>query len=350
MAYIQSIRKIYSDGRHNAFTDIEYWKGHYYVAFRNAGRHAVPGDYGDVLVIRSHDLKSWNVCARLSAGDDHDDRDPHLLDLGDELGVYFFSASPKRPGELLYEAGGSGHHVQACASFTPDGACWSTPQPIRDEWAVWQVERFGEVCYASFGSRGAFAIASSLDGRSWEEVSTIPFPNQQTVEAGIWITEDEKMQLVVRMNKNEEMAYLAESEPPYTDWSLMKLNYTVHCPVFRPVGDELWLAGKTITAQFPSSVEIPPEPSPEKIASLTRQDARLAKTPQNWHTAIWRLVGDHLEPILVLPSRGDCGYPGLVVEEGRVLMSFYSQHDVDEGPEPRPGECANEIYLAEIVL
>ncbi|MCK4591374.1 MAG: hypothetical protein KAT86_06440, partial [Candidatus Latescibacteria bacterium] len=68
------------------------------------------------------------------------------------------------------------------------------------------------------------------------------------------------------------------------------------------------------------------------------------------HTGIWRLVENQLEPILVLPSRGDCGYPGLVVEEDRVLMSFYSQHDVDQGPKPKSGETANEIYLAEIGL
>lgn len=349
MARIKSIRKIYSDGRHSAFTDIETWKGHYYVAFRNAGSHARPGDYGDVLVIRSSDLESWDICARLSAGDDHDDRDPHLLDLGDELCVSFFSAFPKRPGELLYEAGGGRHHVQACASFTSDGTSWSTPQTVKDECAVWQVERFGTICYASFGSRGDFAIGRSLDGRNWEEVSRVQFPIQQTVEAGIWITEEEKMQLIVRMNKNEDMAYLAESKPPYQDWKLTELNYTVHCPVFRPVGDELWVAGRAFTEQLPPSM-LPPEPSPEKIESLTRRDARLAKTPQDWHTAIWKLVGDHLEPILVLPSRGDCGYPGLVIKEDRVLMSYYSQHDVDEGPKPKPGEYASEIYLAEIEL
>ena len=193
-------------------------------------------------------------------------------------------------------------------------------------------------------------LARSTDSRNWETVSTIPADKFKSTEVGLWITEDKVMHLVDRAWENPDMALLAQSKPPYTDWKLTELNYTVHCPVLRPVGDELWVAGKTITAQFPSSVAIPPEPSPEKIASLARQDARLAKTPQDWHTAIWRLVEDHLEPILVLPSRGDCGYPGLVVEEDRVLMSFYSQHDVDEGPKPKPGECANEIYLAEIEL
>ena len=73
MAHIKSIKKIYSDGRHSAFTDMETWKGRYYVTFRNGGGHARPGDYGDVLVIRSRDLVAWEVCARLSAGEEHDD-------------------------------------------------------------------------------------------------------------------------------------------------------------------------------------------------------------------------------------------------------------------------------------
>ncbi|MBE9546742.1 MAG: hypothetical protein IMF10_04490 [Proteobacteria bacterium] len=144
------------------------------------------------------------------------------------------------------------------------------------------------------------------------------------------------------------MALLGRNKPPYKEWKLEELNYTVHSPVIRPVGDELWVAGRAFSEQLPPSM-LPPEPSPEKIASLARQDERLAKSPQDWHTAIWRIVGDQLEPILVLPSRGDNAYPGMVVEEDRLLISYYSQHDVDNGPTPKPGEYASEIYLAEII-
>ena len=349
MVRIKEIRKIYSDGRHNAFTDMEYWKGHYYVAFRNAGGHARPGDYGDILVIRSDDLKRWEVCARLSTSDDHDDRDPALLDLGDELGVFFGSSFPKEPGGLLYTEG-SERRIQSYAAFTSDGANWSSPQPVYEpDFWLWQVERFGEVSYGTaYNREGRLRLARSTDGRNWETVSEIPPDRFKSTEAGLWVTEDGKMRLVIRVRESSGMALLAWGEPPYKRWDLKELNYTVHSPVIRPVGDELWVAGRAFGRQLPSSM-VPPEPPKEKIEALARLDERLAR-PQEWHVVLWRLVGDSLEPILVLPSRGDNAYPGMVVEEGRVLMSYYSQHDVDNGPKPKPGECPSEIYLAEIEL
>jgi len=47
---------------------------------------------------------------------------------------------------------------------------------------------------------------------------------------------------------------------------------------------------------------------------------------------------------------GDCGYPGMMVEKDRILLSYYSQHDVDQAPKSKPGEIANDIYLAEVVV
>ncbi len=357
MPCIERIQKIYSDGRHNVFTDMERWKGAYYVAFRNGNGHARPGPaevQGKVFVIRSTDLREWEVCARISTPGD--DRDPALLHLGDELGVYFCTVVPQDPDQSGNYEGGLGvrpDSVQSHMAFTSDGTTWSAPEPVHErDYVFWQVERFGDVCYAtSWGhgsQQGTVKLVRSPDGHGWENAAAIQpgsFPN----ETGLWMTEDGALQLVSRA-LTREMSHLSQSAPPYADWETSQLNYTVHCPVMRPVGDELWVAGKTITAQLPSSVEVPPEPSPEKIASLARQDERLAKTPQDWHTVIWRLRGGYLDPLLVLPSRGDCGYPGLVVEEDRVLMSFYSQHDIDAGPTPVDGENANEIYLAEIAL
>jgi hypothetical protein len=271
--------------------------------------------------------------------------------MGEELGLFFGSATPQDPGRLLHEKG-SKSRCQTHAAFTTDGTTWSDPVPVFESGAwLWQVECFKDIFYGTaYSSEKALKIARSTDGRNWKTISTIPADKFKSTEAGLWITDDDVMHIVVRAWDNPVMALLAEAHPPYTDWKLTELNYAVHCPVIRPVGNDLWVAGKTITAQFPPSVEIPPEPSKEKIESLARQDERLAKTPQDWHAAIWRLKGSRLDPVMVFPSRGDCGYPGLVIENSRVLMSYYSQHDIDNGPEPEPGECASEIYLAEVSI
>ena len=63
-----------------------------------------------------------------------------------------------------------------------------------------------------------------------------------------------------------------------------------------------------------------------------------------------RMVGSSASSPQRQPLLAACGRSGMVVEEGRILISFYSQNDVDEGTEPTPGEVANEIYLAEIEL
>ena len=39
-------RKIWDKANHNAFTDLEYFKDHWYCAFREGNSHAGSGDYG----------------------------------------------------------------------------------------------------------------------------------------------------------------------------------------------------------------------------------------------------------------------------------------------------------------
>jgi len=48
---------------------------------------------------------------------------------------------------------------------------------------------------------------------------------------------------------------------------------------------------------------------------------------------------DRYEPVLTLPSGGDCSYPGLVWHENLLWMSYYSSH-----------EGKTSIYLAKIEI
>ena len=354
MAQIKSIKKIYGDGRHNAFTDIEYWKGHYYVSFRNAGGHVHPGDHGKILIIRSSDLSTWKLCKQISTKGD--DRDPKLLNMGKELGVFFGSSLPKEPGQFLIwknvdkESGeGSTREVQSYAAFTSAGTAWSSPCPIYEHnfW-LWQVEHLQDFFYGTAYNheKSITKLARSVNGRDWKTISVLSPNGIRCSEAGLWITEKERMYVVIR--RGSSPAFLAQSEPPYKKWKFTELNYTVQASIIRPVEDKLWVAGRAYSRQLPLSM-MTSKLSQEKIEVLSHFGEPFTKISQDYCTAIWQLIDNHLEPILVLPSIGDCAYPGLLVEKDRVLMSYYSQHDIDKGPEPAPGEIPNEIYLAEII-
>ena len=59
-------RKIWDKANHNAFTDLEYFKDHWYCAFREGNSHAGSGDYGKVRVIKSADGIEWQSVALFS--------------------------------------------------------------------------------------------------------------------------------------------------------------------------------------------------------------------------------------------------------------------------------------------
>ena len=42
-------------------------------------------------------------------------------------------------------------------------------------------------------------------------------------EAELWVSEDERMHVIIRVQDDTRVACLAESEPPYIDWELTEL-------------------------------------------------------------------------------------------------------------------------------
>src|SRR5215217_4968303 len=72
-AEIVSVEKIWSEGKHNAFTDLLRWHDAWWCTFRESEAH-VGGD-GQIRVIKSADGQKWESAA-LIAEKDIDLRDP----------------------------------------------------------------------------------------------------------------------------------------------------------------------------------------------------------------------------------------------------------------------------------
>jgi hypothetical protein len=64
-------------GRHNAFTDLKYFGGYYYLVFRHGGGHIVRD--GTINVTRSEDGKVWEIPAIVCSIENGDARDPHFF-------------------------------------------------------------------------------------------------------------------------------------------------------------------------------------------------------------------------------------------------------------------------------
>jgi hypothetical protein len=139
-----SVRKIWDQGEHNAFTDLIRFRNRWWCAFREARNHAP--SIGKVRVIVSDDAETWQS-AGLVEQLEVDLRDPKLSIMPD--------------GRLMLIMGGSTYDGPTYrtraprVSFSEDGACWTAPRKLlaedhwlwrvtwRDGWA-WSVSKLGE--------------------------------------------------------------------------------------------------------------------------------------------------------------------------------------------------------------
>ncbi|MCP4643290.1 MAG: hypothetical protein GY851_22775 [bacterium] len=315
--------KAYGDGRHNAFTDLARWKDHYYLCFRH-GEHHVSMD-GEIRVIRSTDLKTWEPCGTLRTYGD--DRDPHFCVTDDELFVYFgvwdlaHWDGPRTPDRKS---------VRSHFASTKDGTTWSKVRGIWEPgWWLWRVKHHDGMFY----SCGYTAVRpapemretvlfQSPDGSNWERVSLIT--NELLAgEADMWFNPDGSMWLVTRTGIPGNEAWRFESGPDHEVWTGHGVGTLIHSPVFAKWKDRFFVSGRG------------------------KDEAYVTK--------IWELKDGRAEELITLPSGGDTAYPGLLVdptsldaETPSLFVSWYSQHDKES--EPNHTKNTASVYVGRVTV
>lgn len=302
---IVACRKIWDESPHNAFTDLVRFRDRWFCTFREGRDHA-GGDDGRLRVIVSADGEAWESAALL-AEEGVDLRDPKL------------SVTPD--GRLMMVAGGSiyrdGKFVtrRSRVAFSADGHSWTPPRPVLPEkhwlWRVTWHEGFayGVSYYPLNGTateRGV-TLWSSRDGVEYDALGAFEIPGAPC-ETTLRFDEDDRMIALVRRVGGASNAYVGVSEKPYGAWRWKELGESIGGPNFLILPDgAMWAAGR--------------------------------RTLQKAETVLARLTLDRYEPVLTLPSGGDTSYPGMVMHEGLLWMSYYSSH-----------EGKTSIYLAKIRL
>jgi hypothetical protein len=132
-------------------------------------------------------------------------------------------------------------------------------------------------------------------------------PNEATLR---FLPNDTGVALVRREALDQE-AWIGQSPPPYTNWTWRPAGMQVGGPNF------LVLPGGSMIA---SGRQYHPKPGTNK-------------------TFVGPMTLEAVKAELILPSGGDCSYPGLVWHDGLLWLSYYSTHE---------GKTA--IYLAKVRL
>lgn len=315
--YEVSVKKIWDNGSHCAFTSLIKYKGKFYCSFREGETHIFDrkgNAEGKVRILVSEDGEKWKSIA-LMYKPEYDLRDPKL------------SVTPD--GRLMVIIGGSIYKDKKLiaripqVSFSDDGVSFTEPAPIHieerakngNDW-LWRVTWDGAVGYGvnyslEGDSEARITLLKTIDGVNYQWVTDLDvpdFPNETTVR----ILPDKKMLMMVRREKGDRYGYWGVSLPPYKEWSWKKMEMPLGGPDFISLGKGVLVAGSR-------SYYVP---SHHKTVLFTGNEE------------------GNLQESYVLPSGGDTSYPGFLVEGDQLWVSYYSSH-----------ETANSaVYFAKLPL
>jgi len=319
---VDSVRRVFHNGEHNAFTDLVRFKGRFYLTFRSCPDGHPVHSSASVIILASDDTKEWKQIHRFNVAL-RDTRDPHFLVFKDKLFVYtgtWFSG----PTGLAREEYDLNKHL-GYAVWTDDGAKWHGPVMLEGTFGhyIWRAAACGDKAYLcgrrktnfAMGARGEGKQVESLmlesdDGLIWRKRGV--FQEIEGNETAFLFEPDGRVLGIGRRSGN---AQLLCSKSPYAQWERKDLDRYVGGPLLAKWGTRYVVGGRRTTKHGP-------------------------KTSLCW------LVNDQLHEFAELPSGGDNSYPGFVeLAPNRALVSYYSSHEKDAS-----GKTITAIYLAELTI
>lgn len=265
------------------------------------------GGDGKLRILESADGENWKSAALL-AEPGIDLRDPKL------------SLTPD--GRLMVVAGGSVYggtknlqSRQPRVAFARDCHAWSPIQRVLTEgewlWRVtWQNGTAYGVAYNSAPPKPdagwGLKLFRSADGLDWQLAAPLAVPDRPNETTVRFLRGGEAIMLV-RREAGDQGGWIGASRSPYTDWKFTPTKVRLGGPDFIELPDGSLVAGSRDHSQGKAKC------------------------------SLFRMTHDSLQPVLTLPSGGDCSYPALVWHGGLLWVSYYSSH-----------EGKSSIYLAKV--
>jgi len=318
---VSNVRAAFSNGEHNAFTDLAWFKGHIYLTFRSCPDGHMVFPTSSIIVLKSSTGKDWTQVHSFSVKN-RDTRDPHFAQLNGELFVYTgtWYCGPNKP-EIRNINQMVGYGVS-----TKDGKQWCSSFMLEGTYGhyVWRAATYNGRVYMCGRRTRDFAevttlqerskllqsqILSSDDGKRFIPVGT--FQEKDGDETAFMFDDSGSITAVSRRGRGT--AELITLSSNFRIKTRQDLGRYIGGPFIGRFGNHTLVAGRNIVNGIPKMV-------------------------------ICKLVSGKLQNLCELPAGGDCSYPGMVqLCPGCILVSYYSSHEKDE-----EGQPVTKIYLAEL--
>jgi hypothetical protein len=284
------------------------------------------GDAGEIRVLRSGDMRTWEQVAVFSTLGD--DRDAHFAELDGRLfvvmGTWDFRHDNGHGLPSLSE-------VRGYIAWTADGETWSRLRGIYyPGWWPWRIRAHDgalySIAYTAIRPKPSVRenrLIRSRDGVTWEYLSTIT-GKFEAGEGDMLFHGGGQVTAIIRTNDKKGVLVCTTNEDA-TGWDVRRASTDIHSPAIACWGDRVFVAGRGI--------------DPDKA----------------WRTRLWEFRDGEFTELLTLPSGGDTAYPGLIPAPDAVAggpptfyVSWYSQHE--KGERPGDSDHASNIYVGRIVV
>ncbi|UQB42704.1 hypothetical protein JX580_02065 [Thiomicrospira microaerophila] len=305
------VQTLWQSDHHSAFTDLIYFNQAWYCVFREGSTHMSYD--GQIIVLTSKDAKNWQEHSRLN-WQGGDLRDPKLsvspanqlvMTAGIRWAVYSTQASQLYSvGWLLNE-----HHQD-----------WSLP--VLDEtsegtwrWATtWHKGLAFSVGYSGLDKQGC--LYQSEDGLHWQAWVKPFFPDSAIFSNETSLVSDgETLWCLTRRDATGgAKAIIGRADHSCQKWHWQTLPISIGGPKLIKLSNGEWvMAVRRIN-----------------FKRWTAKTCLYKLNPKTAKVKLWR----------TLPSGGDTSYAGMVEQDGRLYISYYSSHRDNQ----------THIYLADIPL
>lgn len=294
-AEIISVERIWNEAPHNAFTSLTRYKGSWYCAFREGENHV--GTDGKIRVLVSRIGKTWKSAA-LFEREGIDLRDPSLVITPDNTLMLHIGASIYKEGKHL--------GYKPAVVFTDNGKKWSDFHDLdfNNKWPWHPFCNGLEIFIVAYGN--VPSLYKSKDGRQYEWICDFKLEDFAN-EASLYQSDNDTLMVLIRRDRGNRHAFIGKAVSPFAEWQWKECDYFVGGP-----------------------------------AVIVLPDGRILGSGRSFidgeaKTVIATVSDEGFKPVLILPSGGDCSYPGMVWYKNKLWISYYSSH-----------EGKTSIYLAKV--